>query len=161
MQKNSFSFNEIIGEIKMTNGRNKTTAISVALILMLATSAALLTIPNVSAKTTLTVSPRFINQIGENTETVIVFIINPNILNSDPGAGDPNLVGQPTIWPDAVVTLTRPDGTTDVVNGPLINRPNVIGEKTDDYTSTTRLICREHGLSTFTGLETLRTTLST
>jgi hypothetical protein len=106
----------------MTNGRNKTTAISVALILMLATSAALLTVPMANAATTIRVATAFNEFVGQNSETLIVFALSPNILNTDP-----NYEGASSVWSDAVVTFTRPDGTQDTVNGPLIARPDVIG----------------------------------
>ena len=118
-------FNKIIGrEKKMMNLKNKTTAISILMILMLATSAALVSIPIGKSATTLSFDICFNQFIGLNTETLVVFspLSTPNFLNTDP-----NYIGKASIWANANVTFTRPDGTKDVVQGPLIARPDVIG----------------------------------
>jgi outer membrane protein assembly factor BamB len=106
----------------MTNVKNKTTAISVTLILMLATSAALMSVPIGNAATTVNVDICYNQFIGVNSQTLVVFALTPNVLNTDP-----NLMGKASIWANATVTFTRPDGTKDVVNGPIIVRPDIIG----------------------------------
>jgi hypothetical protein len=96
---------------------NKTKATSVIMILMFAISTFVITlpIPNVKGQIELTTDPAwFLSFVGENSPTAITWRLDPNIL-----ATDPDYMGKTPIWPNAVLTFTRPDGTTDVVNGPL------------------------------------------
>jgi len=109
---------------------NKTIANAIATILLLTISVTLLSVPfgNAQAKTTVTMSISWNQFTGVNSETLFIVVPTPDIFNSDAGsAGDPNLVGKATIWPEAVLTLTRPDGTKDVVNGPFKLMPNIAG----------------------------------
>jgi hypothetical protein len=106
----------------MSKRRDKTTAISIALVLILATSVLLISIPFAHAKTTLTLSTTFYSRIGQNSATQIVFKISPNVFLTDPA-----YEGKTSIWANATVTFTRPDSTTDVVNGPITLEPAVVG----------------------------------
>jgi len=112
----------------MKNTKNKTTVLTTAMILTLAMSLALMNIPSVAAKTTISVDPRQINQVGQNSETIICWTLNPNIL-----ANDPAYQGKESAWPDAVVTLTRPDGTKQIVNGPIGIKPAIIGGEDEKF----------------------------
>jgi outer membrane protein assembly factor BamB len=106
----------------MTIARNKTTAIAVAMVLMLATSAAMISIPNTKALTTITFYTAFNYFIGQNSATAIEWIPTPNIFDTDP-----NYNSSATVWANAVVTFTRPDGTQDIINGPFTHRPPIVG----------------------------------
>jgi outer membrane protein assembly factor BamB len=108
----------------MTNAKNKTMATTIVMILIFAMSAASV---YAQAKTTVSVSISWNQHTGLNSETRIILVLTPNILNTDPGSGDPDLVGKVNIWANATLTMTRPDGTKDVINGPFRNMPNVIG----------------------------------
>jgi hypothetical protein len=92
----------------------KKSATAVLLILMLTTSAMLFGIPISHAAITLTVSPHFNQFIGMNSQTKIIWTIDPNILLSDP-----TYANKTSTWANAKVTFTRPDGTTDAINGPI------------------------------------------
>jgi hypothetical protein len=106
---------------------NKTTATAIVTILMFAISATLFSVPIVQGKTTVTASISWNQFTGVNSETLFIIVFTPNILdNQNIPPGDPNLVGRATIWSDANLTLTRPDGTIDVVRGPFILEPNMI-----------------------------------
>jgi outer membrane protein assembly factor BamB len=104
----------------MISAKNKTMATTAVMVLMLATSAALISIPIVKAPTTLTLSTHLNQFIGQNSETVIIWTIIPNML-----ATDPNYIGKTSAWANANVTFTRPDGTKNVVSGPLTIDPAV------------------------------------
>jgi hypothetical protein len=62
--------------------------------------------------------------IGENSDALFSWEPSPNILFNAP------YTDQNSVWPDATVTFTRPDGTTDVVNGPFKARFIVPGDAT-------------------------------
>jgi outer membrane protein assembly factor BamB len=115
----------VVNSVKISRSKTRLTAI--VMVLLLALSAALMSVPIAKAKTTISVSISWNQHVGVNSVMRFIMVLSPNILNTDPGAGDPDLVGQATIWANATLTFTRPDGTKDVVNGPFINMPNVIG----------------------------------
>ena len=122
--------NKIIGkEKKMTNIKNKTTAISIVMVLMLSLSALVVSIPNVSAKISFTMSTGFYPIIGENSPTLISWVPTP--ADSNPLANPTSGYYKKTpIWPNATATFTRPDGTKDVINGPFKQRspPPTMGQ---------------------------------
>jgi outer membrane protein assembly factor BamB len=91
-----------------------------ALILLLAASAVLASLPKASAPISLTLSPHFNQFIGQNSETLIIYTVTPNILSTDP-----DYKGKTSVWSDAKIIFTRPDGTQDVLNGPLTVAPSV------------------------------------
>src|SRR4030067_3789862 len=102
--------------------RNKTTATAIVMVLMLTTSAALMSIPNVNAKTSFALQTNFYPLIGVNSATAIMWIPSPNIFLTDPA-----YAGKTSVWANATVTFTRPDGTKDVVNGPITLRGTIVG----------------------------------
>ena len=103
--------------------KNKT-LYTIALILMLATSAAIMGLPNVAAKTTITLSPLFYNFIGVNSPTLISWAPQPPA--SDPLLYHPVYANKTSVWPNATVTFTRPDGTKDVRPGPFDARTELM-----------------------------------
>lgn len=112
-----------IGERKeMKIARNKTAALPVIIVLMLATSAAMICLPIGNALTSITVTTRVHDIIGQNSATRIVWTLTPNILDTNP-----NYNSSATVWANATITFTRPDGTKDVLNGPFTRDPQVIG----------------------------------
>jgi hypothetical protein len=100
-----------------TREKNLTT---IALILMLSTSMIIAGTSIAQAATTITASAHFNQFIGQNSETLIVYTLSPNILSDDP-----NYAGKTSAWPNAQITFTRPDGTKDIVNGPITVEPAV------------------------------------
>jgi hypothetical protein len=114
----------------MAIAKNKTTAIAVVMVLMLATSAAMMSIRTTKALKSLTVTPNVNQFMGQNTPGAIVWIFTPNILAIDPAynsSAGPGLLPTAMVLANATVTFTRPDGTKDVVNGPFPLKPQVIG----------------------------------
>jgi hypothetical protein len=105
--------------------KDKTKAIAIMLILMFAMSTPLAILPIGSAAINVTETTAVNEFIGLNSETLIIFTFNPNIFDSQ--TGDPELINKATAWANATATFTRPDNTTDIVNGPFIVRPDVIG----------------------------------
>ncbi len=97
---------------KMKTKKSKILTI-VALVLLLTTSTLIATMPLTKAAVTVTVLPYFYSTIGVNSPTLINWRPNPSVLFDQPYAN------QSKVWPTAVVTFTRPDGTTDTVNGPF------------------------------------------
>jgi hypothetical protein len=89
------------------------TLISIAIVLMLTTSTLIAGISFANAAVRVTVLPYFYPVIGVNSATLINWRPSPGVLFDAPYAT------QDKVWADAVVTFTRPDGTTDVVNGPF------------------------------------------
>ena len=68
-----------IGERKeMKIARNKTAALPVIIVLMLATSAAMICVPIGNALTSITVTTRVHDIIGQNSATRIVWTLTPN-----------------------------------------------------------------------------------
>ena len=121
----------------MKNVRNKNTIATIILILVLTFSTVAVVIPNVAAqKTTFGMAIMLYPNMGVNSPAM--FSLIPD---ADPegriayGSRDvhrtevlfnPPYVGQDYIWPDAVVTFTRPDSTTDVINGPFKQRSSTV-----------------------------------
>jgi len=103
----------------------KTTAIAIVTVLILAMSIPLLSVQNVKGLTTISMDLCFNQFIGVNSQTLVVFEPTPDFFDTDPA-----LMGKTTIWANATVTFTRPDGTKDVVNGPFTLRPDIIGGET-------------------------------
>jgi hypothetical protein len=102
----------------------KQTFAAIALVLLLSSSLIMISIPYANAKTSITMSfaanggPRGNGRVGQNSPTHMSWRPSPNLF-----ANDPEYAGLTSVWSDAVVTFIRPDGTTDVVNGPLPMRP--------------------------------------
>jgi hypothetical protein len=100
------------------------TTITIALVIILVLSALTISIPNANAKTSIRMSfaanggAAGNGRVGQNTPTHMSWRPTPNLF-----ATDPAYAGKTSVWPDAVVTFIRPDGTTDVINGPLPMRP--------------------------------------
>lgn len=106
----------------MSNAKNKTATTAIAIVLMLTLGTIAISITNVSAKISLTMSTGFYPIIGENSPTLISWIPSPNIFISGSV-----YAGKTPVWNNATVTFTRPDGTKDVVNGPVTVKPQVVG----------------------------------
>ena len=97
----------------------------IALVLLLAFSLFLAVAPNVASqvtKTTFAVTTVLYPTIGLNSPTLIAWV--PTSAATSPLANSPAYKGLKSVWPDAVVTFTRPDGSKDIVNGPLKGRPS-------------------------------------
>jgi outer membrane protein assembly factor BamB len=108
----------------MAKRGDKTTAFAIAMVLMFATTAALISIPSVKAKTTFRMDAYLTPYIGVNGQTVIFWIPTPNFFMTDPSY-DSSMGG--SVWSNATVTFTRPDNTSYVVNGPITLRARTIG----------------------------------
>ncbi len=107
-----------------TSIQGKQSAIAVALILILAASAIMTSIPNVAAKTSFSMDLGLYPLIGVNSPTELSWVPTPP--ESSPLLQSPAYEGKTSVWPDAVVTLTRPDETKDVVRGPFKARPSLV-----------------------------------
>ena len=124
------------------NVKNKTTIAAIIVILML-TFSTVATISTVAAqKTSFGMSFMTDALVGVNSPTLISwiptialepgFIVSPGMSRAHPILHEGPYAGQTSIWPDAVVTLTRPDGSTDVVNGPFKMRPDAVQGRVPD-----------------------------
>jgi outer membrane protein assembly factor BamB len=109
----------------MKNALNKNTAIAIVMVLMLAFSAAMMSVRIGKALTPLYVTQEVNQFMGQNTAGAIDWVFTPNILAIDPHY-DSSSLGS-TVLSNATVTFTRPDGTKDVVNGPFPFKPQTIG----------------------------------
>ena len=98
---------------------------------MMAFSAVAVSIPIAEAKTTITLSIVVQNQLGVNSAAEISVLPQPTDLN--PLLASPEYKGKTSVWPDAVATFIRPDGTKDVVQGPFKTRPALLGRTTTGY----------------------------
>lgn len=105
------------------NPKNKQ-FLAIVLVLTMSLSMIMVALPAAEAKTPIKLAPYFFPIIGENSPTMISWMPSPNPL-FDPEYGD-----QAMVWDNATVTFTRPDGTTDVVNGPFKARFPVDGAAT-------------------------------
>ena len=76
---------------------------AIALLVLLATSSLMMTLPVAKAATTLTLSAHFNQYIGINSQTKIVWTVLPNFLDEDP-----NYANKTSALPDAKLTFTRP-----------------------------------------------------
>jgi hypothetical protein len=93
---------------------NKTKTLSVIFLTLMLSSAVLaIQMPFSNALTTVSLSPQFYPAIGVNSATLISYLPSPNVLQTAP------YLGLKSVWANANVTFTRPDGTTDVVTGPF------------------------------------------
>ncbi len=95
--------------------------ITVAIILMMAFSAVAVSIPIADAKTTIDINIIISNQLGINSPATIAIVPTPSASNPLQYAEEYKL--KTSVWPNAVATFIRPDGTKDVVNGPFKTRP--------------------------------------
>jgi len=112
---------------KMKNVRKNTTTIAIIAILMLTFSTVAMFMPTVVAqKITATATFARYDKIGVNSPTRFAWRFSGNLLQSSA------YEGQTSIWPDAVVTFTRPDNTIDVVNGPFKMRPSTVQGRSPD-----------------------------
>jgi outer membrane protein assembly factor BamB len=60
--------------------------------------------------------------VGDNSATEISWMASPNILDTDPNFNSSN-----SVWASAIITFTRPDGTQDIVNGPIRRDDRTVG----------------------------------
>ena len=97
---------------------------AIALILLFAFGAVAVSIPAAEGKTTISVSIVIQNQLGVNSPAVIAIVPTPDTLN--PLQYSDAYKGKTSVWPNAVATFIRPDGTKDVINGPFRTRPQII-----------------------------------
>jgi hypothetical protein len=109
------------GEKKMNTLRDRSKVSTAAFVLVLTIAAAFgalaTSVPTADAQTTVRLVPYFYPMIGVNSPTLISWEPSPNVFYSPPYEVPP---WTPTMmWPDANVTFTRPDGSTDVVEGPF------------------------------------------
>jgi outer membrane protein assembly factor BamB len=95
----------------------------------LAFSTVAMNIPSVAAKTSFTLSTLFYAIIGVNSPHEISWL--PSSATS-PLLLSPAYVGKTSVWANATVTFTRPDGTTQVVNGPFVSRPDLVQGREPD-----------------------------
>jgi len=70
-------------------------------------------LPAVTAQTSIRIVPYINPIIGVNSPTSITWEPIPNILQQEP------YTNQVYVWPNATITFTKPDGTTQVLNGPF------------------------------------------
>jgi outer membrane protein assembly factor BamB len=98
--------------------------LSIALVLMFAFSIVAVSIPIAESKITVTASIIIQNQLGVNSPALIAIVPTPS--DSNPLQYSSNYKGKPSVWPNAVATFIRPDGTKDVINGPFKTRPQII-----------------------------------
>ncbi len=82
-----------------------------------------------TTKTTVTAPTGFYPNIGVNSPTLLSW-------QPMPTASNPLLFapykGQTSVWANAKVTFTRPDGTTDIINGPFKSRPELFQGRQPD-----------------------------
>jgi len=103
--------------------------ITIAIILMMAFSAVAVSVPFAEAKTTITLSIVVQNQLGINSAAEISVLPQPTDLNP---LLAPEYKGKTSVWPNAVATFIRPDGTKDVVQGPFKTRPAILAGRQPD-----------------------------
>lgn len=109
----------------------KVKAIStITIILMMAFSLVTISIPIAEAKTTITLSIVVQNQLGVNSAAEISVLPQPT--DSNPLLASPEYKGKTSVWPNAVATFIRPDGTKDVVQGPFKTRPAILAGRQPD-----------------------------
>ncbi len=108
--------------------RKKITANTIAMVLMLAISAAFMCIPQTNALINSTVTMQFFNHAGINSPNQFIFLPTPCVLvYPDTTTLRPEvLVGTDQALADAVVTFTAPDGRKDVINGPFRITPETV-----------------------------------
>jgi hypothetical protein len=94
------------------NEKNKAVAAVLLVILML--SPLMASLPAANAQTGITLSTMLYPYIGMGSPTRISWVPSPDIL-----ATDPAYIGKTSAWPDATITLTRPDNTIVILNGPI------------------------------------------
>ncbi len=97
---------------------------TIFLVLMLVVGAIGISIPITDAKTTITLSIVVQNQLGVNSAAEISVLPQPAA--SNPLLSSPEYKGKTSVWPNAVATFIRPDGTKDVVQGPFKTRPALL-----------------------------------
>jgi hypothetical protein len=92
--------------------RNKVIS-AIFLTLMLTSAVLVIQSPFTNALTPVSLSTQFYPAIGVNSATLISYLPSPNVLLTAP------YLGSKSVWANANVTFTRPDGSTDVLKGPF------------------------------------------
>ena len=110
----------------MRNVKNKTTIAAIIVILMLTFSTVGMISTVAGQKITATAQYAAYGRIGINSPTRIAYRFSQNLLSS------PAFLGKTSVMADATMTFHKPDGTTDVVNGPFKMRPDAVQGRVPD-----------------------------
>jgi hypothetical protein len=110
-----------MSKMNLVTNKSKASAIIFGLMLTFAATfgSVAINIPTTAAQNQLRLISYFYPMIGVNSLTLITFQPDPDIfqISSSPYYVEPWT--SEMRWVDAVVTFTKPDGSTDVVNGPF------------------------------------------
>ena len=114
-------------QIMMSPLKGKRFSAAVALLLVLTIAISVLpALPLAEAKTTISLSMIYEPpHVGINSPTLFNWRATPNVLLTSPAYSTQTLV-----WPNATVTFTKPDGTTDIIHGPFNSTFPVPGDNT-------------------------------